>query len=168
MSQWERFMANEPVNEEIADLIEDLQNAAPGTGQPFPAASPDNPYRDLTLDERENLRRMTFEPGWAVLRRIEERLLNRFRDAATLLSESDPLGDERRLALAWARTNCFREVVKARNTELAGELQTLAREKAEDKDGCEPTGVRRSRTATQSPTAPSAESSTTPTRAARK
>jgi hypothetical protein len=53
-------------------------------------------------DDREHLRRLSLEPGWAVLLKLLDNDIRKSEDAMKVLSMTDPLADPPRLASGWA------------------------------------------------------------------
>lgn len=98
----DKFRRGEPVNEEIAELMKDKETAP----EPFPTrrieAPWDDPGRDLTTSEREDLRHLVNQPGWKVFKHLLDRGLQQRRHSAIVSSQEDPLGDPHRVATDWA------------------------------------------------------------------
>lgn len=70
-----------------------------------------NLFRDLTNDEREDLKRLTFEPGWAVLQRLKLKALRLKEHSATLQSQLDPLKNRDTIAETWAYMAIWKRLI---------------------------------------------------------
>ena len=125
MPRLEDFQNGVPLNEELRRIragVMDEPEAAPETAE---AWSPDNVDRPLTDAEREDLARLTMEPGWRVLKRLRTRTLHRMEQASIIASKSNPLAREREIALGWANLAMFQEQMRLDQAAVDGEIRKL-------------------------------------------
>jgi hypothetical protein len=96
----------------------------------------DDPKRPLDDGEREDLRRLRFEPGWRVLERLRKRTCNELTEAAMMASKVDPLRNAEKIAAGWAQLGIYEQALKAELALIEFEVQQLKRSK-KAKDGDE-------------------------------
>jgi hypothetical protein len=101
-SLYEKYLAGEPVNEELAELKNNLtQNRA----QPANSAEKQESRQidgELTRSERVALKELRMAPGWAILQRLLEKIAKVQEQSAIVLSKNDPLGRSTEIANEWA------------------------------------------------------------------
>jgi hypothetical protein len=133
---WERFISHEPLTPE---LDEAMRGTAPVEPEERRATRTDrkNPDRELLQEERQALHRLVAkrDPGWEVVLRIEERLLNAFRRSAMVLSEQNPLRNQESVATAWANVGLLKDLRKTRDRIIEEELATLENRTAKKRAG---------------------------------
>ena len=98
MSDLEKYLKGEPLNEHMAALMEEPAEAE----EVLSVLSKNDPITD---DDREHLRRLLVEPGWQVLMQLLDSDLARQEDVAKRQSLRDPLGlnSETPLNALWAQ-----------------------------------------------------------------
>jgi hypothetical protein len=124
--EYDRYLQGLPVNDSVRELAREQLESNRAEEHFFRQQDPparDDPRRALTDDEKEDLRRLTLEPGFAVLKRLETRILRLFEDAAILQSKSDPLADPQALATAWANVNHFSKIITIRDGAIADAIR---------------------------------------------
>ena len=102
MSDLEKYLKGEPLNEHMAALMEEPAEAEEVLSSQFSVLSKNDPITD---DDREHLRRLLVEPGWQVLMQLLDSDLARQEDVAKRQSLRDPLGlnSETPLNALWAQ-----------------------------------------------------------------
>ncbi len=101
MSDLERYLKGEPLTPELAALKRGEEDEAPVPVERVHLRD----FRDFDIiddDDREHLRRLSLEPGWAVLLKLLDNDIRKSEDAMKVLSMTDPLADPPRLASGWA------------------------------------------------------------------
>ena len=116
----EKYLKNEPLTEEIAALREGAEPAA--SMEPAPQSS------ELTEDEREHLRRMTLEPGWAVLQRMMKMQVARLEKSMMQQCADDPLGNRDKIAEGWAYVAAVRKASGDILGQVSAEIRMLDQE----------------------------------------
>jgi hypothetical protein len=124
MPRVEDFQQGIPLNEELRRIRAGVLDE-PAAPDPVAAWEPDNPERPLTDAEREDLARLTMEPGWRVLKRLRTRTLHRMEQASIIASKSNPLAREREIALGWANLAMFQEQMRLDQAAVDGEVRKL-------------------------------------------
>jgi hypothetical protein len=79
----------------------------------------------ITDDDREDLRRLTFEPGYRVLFRLIDKYVQAKETIARRASETDPLGNRDQIANLWAYVGVSKRFRKDVLTMVQDELRTL-------------------------------------------
>lgn len=90
----------------------------------------DDPKRPLDDGEREDLRRLRFEPGWRVLERLRKRTCAELTEAAMMASKVDPLRNAEKIAAGWAQLGIYEQALKQEAALVEYEIQQLKRAKA--------------------------------------
>lgn len=135
-TNFEKYLAGEPLNEELAALkagrlpeFEIRQQSAmfqPSvTGGDEPTEDDEKP---LTREECAALKEMCTLPGWPVMQKLIRRTTIAHKKAAMLLSEQDPLGAE--LKNAWLEVKVWKQL-----TAQLTWLIVIAIESLEDTNG---------------------------------
>ena len=127
MPRLEDFQNGVPLNEELRRIRAGVMDEPEALAEIAEAWSPDNPDRPLTDAEREDLARLTMEPGWRVLKRLRTRTLHRMEQASIIASKSNPLGREREIALGWANLAMFQEQMRLDQAAVEQEIAALKR-----------------------------------------
>jgi hypothetical protein len=96
----------------------------------------DDPKRPLDDGERDDLRRLRFEPGWRVLKRLRKRTCGELTEAAMMASKVDPLRNAEKIAAGWAQLAIYEQALKAEAALIEFEVQQLKRAK-KPRDGDE-------------------------------
>jgi len=125
MDSLEAFQKGIPLNEELRRLKAGVLEEPQAPAAAPEAWNPDQVDRELSEDEREDLARLTREPGWRVLLRLRKRTLQRMEKAAILASEINPLGRALEIAVGWANLAAFREQVRLDQSAVESEIQKL-------------------------------------------
>lgn len=98
MSDLEKYLKGEPLNEQMAALMENPDQLEPPAVTEVPAPGP------IDDDDREHLRRLLVEPGWRVLLKLLDSELDKRKDAAIKHSLGGPLHmDQAELSKMWAQ-----------------------------------------------------------------
>lgn len=122
----ENFLAHVPLNQEMEDLAHQV---AREDEEPAPAevnaADPFDPLRPLDDADRKALLKMVQDAGWEVYQRIRLRACAEAERAATLLSQDNPLGNQRRIAEGWAYLSVMRDVLRTERGTVQAELDQL-------------------------------------------
>ena len=125
MNDLERYLKGEPLNEEMAALMQGEGQ----TEQALPAFT-GRDLRELDDNDRENLRRMCLEPGWPIFLRLLDKAIKGQEDMVKQSSKVDPLSNRDRLAADWAYVGMM-ERVRAMAVSLIGtEVAKLEQAKA--------------------------------------
>ena len=128
----ENFLAGIPLNEDMEQLaLEVMEEETQARLAEEIAADPFDPLRPLDDADRKALLRMTQDPGWEVLQRIRKRYCAKAEREATLLSQVNPLANQRKIAEGWAYLTVMRQVLEAEGGIVAAELQTLKPKKGQ-------------------------------------
>jgi hypothetical protein len=125
MPRLEDFQNGIPLNEELRRIKAGVIDETEVPLETAEAWSPDNVDRPLTHAEREDLARLTAEPGWRVLKRLRNRTLHRMEQASIIASKQNPLGREREIALGWANLAMFQEQMRLDQAAVDGEIRKL-------------------------------------------
>jgi hypothetical protein len=125
MPRLEDFQKGVPLNEELRRIRAGVMDEPEASAETAEAWSPDNVDRALTDAEREDLARLTMEPGWRVLKRLRTRTLHRMEKASIIASKQNPLGREREIALGWANLAMFQEQMRMDQAAVDGEIRKL-------------------------------------------
>jgi hypothetical protein len=131
VDQLEAYIKGEPLNDAMAALKrgeEPESDPAPGQME-----KPDD-LRELNDDEREHLRRLQLEPGWAILFRLMDDKI-RVQEARTIdISANDPLGNRDQIAQGWAYLAMMKKVRQDLKMTIGNEIYKLEwnRQRAED------------------------------------
>lgn len=124
MSDLDKFLKGEPLNERIADLRKGIEDDDLPDIQLLDATDPGG----LTDDDREHLRLLLAEPGWRVLLKLLDTDIQKLEDAARRRSLSNPLSDD--LKQVWADA-AYAQKARERIVILAAnEVQILLARKA--------------------------------------
>ena len=125
MPRLEDFQNGVPLNEELRRIRAGVMDEPEATPETAEAWNPDNPDRALTDAEREDLARLTREPGWRVLKRLRLRTLHRIEQASIIASKSNPLAREREIAIGWANLAMFQEQMRLDQAAVDEEIRKL-------------------------------------------
>jgi hypothetical protein len=113
-SNYEKYLAGEPLNEELAALkagrlpeFEMRENAFTQSAESEPREDDEKP---LTRDECVALREMRVSAAWPVLQKLIRKTTLAQTKAAMLISEQDPLGAGRDLANAWLEVKVWKQL----------------------------------------------------------
>lgn len=128
-TNFDKYMAGEPLNEELRALKE---GRLPDIG-PFlvtgPAATetelPGKPKRALTRDERLALKDLRHSQAWPVLQFLLKRATLSHIESATLLSQDDPLGKSDEVTQLWAYVKIFKRAHAEFNLLVGAEISEL-------------------------------------------
>lgn len=112
MSSLDKYLAGEPLNDELAALREgktevQLSREAPSSN----GKRSEDPNRTLTRSEREFLKELRQSEGWPVLIQVLEKRLEILKQAAMSKSERDPLGNQVEIAKSWAYVALLRDLI---------------------------------------------------------
>lgn len=108
LNQFERYLQGLPLNEENAALMEGRDPALELKSETFTFK---DSKEELTAEDRLWLRRLVFEPGFAILLRLLDSAVRRREESATLFSSQDPLNNGDKIAKEWAYVACFKTVL---------------------------------------------------------
>ena len=125
MPRLEDFQNGVPLNEELRRIRAGVMDEPEPPLLTVTNYDTDNVDRPLTDAEREDLARLTMEPGWRVLKRLRTRTLHRMEQASIIASKSNPLGREREIALGWANLAMFQEQMRLDQAAVDGEIRKL-------------------------------------------
>jgi hypothetical protein len=128
MPKLEDFQRGVPLNDELRRLKDGLESAEEPYPPPQGGWEIDQPERELTQDEREDLARLVREPGWRVLLRLRKRTLRRMEQAAIVASQVNPLGRAQEIAVGWANLEAFRAQANLDQAGVEAEIQALESE----------------------------------------
>ena len=113
-TNFEKYLAGEPLNEELAALKSGVLPdfiRVPGAGAAWMAPpDPTDPEKPLTQAERAALRELRQGPGWAVLQKLLERATIQHINAATAASEDDPLAKSAEIAALWHTVKVWKQL----------------------------------------------------------
>jgi hypothetical protein len=124
---WERFMSHEPLTPELDEAMRGRTAPIEPEERRATRADRKDPDRELLQEERQALHRLIAkrDPGWEVVLRIEERLLNAIQRSAMVLSEQNPLRNQESVATAWANVGLLKDLRKTRDRIIEEELANL-------------------------------------------
>jgi hypothetical protein len=129
MPRLEDFQNGVPLNEELRRIKAGVMDEPEAPAEMPEVWDPNDLDRRLTDSEREDLARLTMEPGWRVLKRLRIRTLHRMEQASIIASKKNPLGREREIALGWANLAAFQEQMRLDQAAVDGEIRELKKEK---------------------------------------
>jgi hypothetical protein len=127
-SNLERFLAGEPLNDELAALRDGRAgNVEPPAGFDLLRAkpAPDDDSRELTRDERQLLKDAKVSGVFTTLVRLQRKALQIHIRTATIESENDPLNTSQQVANAWAYVKMFRRSIVELGMLIDAELGKL-------------------------------------------
>jgi hypothetical protein len=125
MPRLEDFQQGIPLNDELRRIRAGVLEEPAAPPDPVAMWEPDSPDRELTDDEREDLARLTREPGWRVLKRLRLKTLRRMERGATMASKENPLARAQEIALGWANVMHFEEQMRLDQAAVDSEIQKL-------------------------------------------
>lgn len=79
----------------------------------------------LTESDRDWLKRLRNEPGYLVLFRLFNNIVQRFETSATVLSTGDPLGNEKAVMQAWAYAAVAKGIKEQLEKEISVEISKI-------------------------------------------
>jgi hypothetical protein len=129
MPAFEDYIAGKPLTEELARLKAGVLDPPEPEPMGVPAWEPDNLERPLNDGEREDLRRLMSEPGWRVLERLRKKCVRQMEQNAILVSQTNPLTNERGIAVGWANVAAFKEQMRLDTVLIQSEVQQLKKSK---------------------------------------
>lgn len=113
-TNFEKYLAGEPLNEELAALkagrlpeFEIRENLFQPAVSTEPLGDDEKP---LTREECVALREMRTSAGWPVMQKLIRRATIAHKKAAMLLSEQDPLSAGRELQNAWLEVKVWKQL----------------------------------------------------------
>lgn len=116
MNALDRYMSGEPLNDALAAMREGrIEEDERGFGLPI-AVTPHpwkdlNPDRPLTDADRLDLRELLQLPGWTVLIRLSNKLIQKHTDAAISKSQISPLANAEAIAEEWAMVGMYKRAM---------------------------------------------------------
>jgi len=119
----DRYLKGLPLNAELDALQRGEEFVTELTSEAPIGRQVDTP---LTDDDREHLRRLKFEPGWAVLLRLIDKQIKTQEDGAKLLSMGDPLGNRDQVSQLWAYVAMLKRARDTMVASLEEEVRRLA------------------------------------------
>lgn len=128
---FEKYLAGEPLNEELAALQRGAERAAVNPFPPSPSyalAVNGDPERELTNTERLDLKEMRLSPGWPVMQRLFQKLFAIHHKSAITLSQYSPLENRDKIAEEWAYVVMYRRAIDEFNKLAATEVAELEKE----------------------------------------
>jgi hypothetical protein len=69
------------------------------------------------------------EPGWRVLERLRKKCVRQMEQNAILVSQTNPLTNERGIAVGWANVAAFKEQMRLDTVLIQSEVQQLKKSK---------------------------------------
>ena len=120
MSDLEKFLKGEPLNEQMAKLMKGEEEA-----EPEQAAVKSGSRQELDNDDREHLRRLTLEPGWPIVLRLLDRNIERMKAAAEQASLDNPLGNSDAVAQSWAYVSMMKNARASLESMVKNEVRKL-------------------------------------------
>lgn len=129
-NDFQKYLAGEPLNEELAKLKAGEQTEAEeGAGQQLAARAPlEDADRHLTTAERLDLKEIRALPGWGVLWRILERSCRIHDKSATMQAQNDPLKNADAIARAFALAQMYRRAKSEILATVDAEVKELENE----------------------------------------
>ena len=124
MEAYERYMAGEPINAELAKVRDGLVDE-PDAPVAAPVAAIRVVRGELRRADRQELKEAVRGEGWQVALRIRENLLQRLEKSAISLSQDNPLANRDRIAEAWAYKDMFQRAMKQWDLAIEAELVKL-------------------------------------------
>lgn len=123
----ENYLAYKPLNPAMEQLVREvMEDEAPNADEHLDIGTdPFDPLRPLDDADRKALLKVTQDPGWQVYQRIRRRACAQAEKAATLVSQDNPLSNQRKIAEGWAYLTVMRQVMKAEDSTIAVEINQL-------------------------------------------
>jgi hypothetical protein len=114
-TNYEKYLAGEPLNEELAALkagrLPEFEMRGDALFTQSPGSEPRaDDEKALTREECVALRELRVSAAWPVLQKLIRRTTTAHKNAAVLLSEQDPLGAGRELANAWLEVKVWKQL----------------------------------------------------------
>ena len=91
--------------------------------------------KGLDRYEREDLKKLTFEPGWPILLNLLDKAIQEKENLLRRSSKVNPLEDANALAAEWAKLASFEEFRRMMVAVMDAEIEKLGAKKAEDEGG---------------------------------
>ena len=120
MSDLEKFLKGEPLNEQMAKLMKGEEET-----EPEQVAVKSGNRQELDNDDREHLRRLTLEPGWPIVLRLLDRNIERMKAAAEQASLDNPLGNSDAVAQSWAYVSMMKNSRASVESMVKNEVRKL-------------------------------------------
>jgi hypothetical protein len=120
---FERYQRGEPLTPELAALREGRDEEA--QTEELQTSTPrrrDDPKRELTKQERNDLRELVNLPGYAVLQRLHEKVFQMSHEDAINRSQVDPLKNRDEIGNLWAYSQMVKRAFGAAETMVQQEL----------------------------------------------
>lgn len=123
---YDRYLRGQPLNDELAKVRDgSAQQAAVQAQQAARPEPVEDVERELERGERVALKEMVLSAGWPVLLRLLEKSFHKRRKGAISMSQDDPLGNERKVAEQWARTNAFEQAKREIPLLVLAEIEAM-------------------------------------------
>ena len=125
MSDLEKYLKGEPLTEDLARLQRGEE-----AGVPVEQRIVIHDFRatgSLDDDDREHLRRLSLEPGWAVLLKLLDTDMQKSEDAMKVVSLDRPLANPSELASGWADVAKMKEIRTRMVQLIDAEVQKLGK-----------------------------------------
>jgi hypothetical protein len=116
----EDYLQNKPMPPELEAAGYEMANEA--VRQLYAKHETAGPIED---HDREWLKRLQNEPGYLILMRMLQNIVQRYENSAKLLSQTDPLGNKDALAAAWAYAGIAKLIKEQLEREVAGEIAKI-------------------------------------------
>lgn len=122
----ENFLAGVPLNAEMEELAREVAMEDQAAEQAAAAvADPFDPLRPLEDADRKALLKLTQDAGWEVFQRVRLRICAELEKQAIILSQDNPLANQRRIAEGWTKLSVMRDVIKLEAGTILAELEQL-------------------------------------------
>jgi hypothetical protein len=124
----ENYLSGVPLNEEMEELARqvgsledpaDLEAAEAASGDPF------DQLRPLDDADRKALLKLTQDAGWEVFKRVRLRACAEAERAAIILSQDNPLANERKIAQGWAYLAVMQQVISTEQATIEVEISKV-------------------------------------------
>lgn len=125
MIRLEDFQSGTPLTPELAKLKAGILDEPAPAPKAESVWEQDDADRELTDSEREELRKLTAEPGWRVLIRLRKKALRHMERAAIIVSQTNPLANAQKIAIGWANVDLYKKVAETDMLAMEAEIQRL-------------------------------------------
>ena len=114
LTDHEKYLAGEPLNDELRDLRDGKTPEPQAPVLPWPIPEPmEDAERELTRTERLALKDLRASDGWNVQMRLLEKAIAGHRNSVINMSQRDPLTNKDAIANQWAYLNALKSAKQA-------------------------------------------------------
>ena len=126
LTDHEKYLAGEPLNDELRDLRDGKTPEPLAPVLPWPIPEPmEDAERELTLTERLALKELRASDGWNVQMRLLEKCILSHRNSVISMSQRDPLTNKDAIANQWAYLNALKSAKQAIEVLVDAEVKAV-------------------------------------------